>query len=149
MKLGIRKISIKKSLKARTTGKIKRSIKSSINPAYGKKGMGLINNPKKAVYNKIYNKTTIGINDIVSSNKSDNNKNTFYNVIDMNTVNISGKRYTKKNIKCFKNLFLIFTILSFLLVVTIPIGILTYLLYRKYKKIYNEMKDFEEEYNHF
>lgn len=65
MKIGFRKPSIKKSIKARTTGKIKRKIKKSINPLYGKKGMGLINNPKKAVYNKVYNKTTFGIKDIL------------------------------------------------------------------------------------
>ena len=52
MKVGVRKPSIKKSIKARTTGRVKRSIKKSVNPLYGKKGMGLINNPKKAVYNK-------------------------------------------------------------------------------------------------
>ena len=43
MKMGMRKPSIKKSIKARTTGKVKRSIKRSVNPLYGKKGMGLIN----------------------------------------------------------------------------------------------------------
>lgn len=56
MKLGIRKPNIKKSIKARTTGKVKRMAKKAINPLYGKKGMGYINNPKKAIYNKIYNK---------------------------------------------------------------------------------------------
>lgn len=61
MKIGIRKPSLKKSFKARTTGRVKRSIKRSINPLYGKKGMGYINNPKKAVYNKVYNKTTISV----------------------------------------------------------------------------------------
>ena len=66
MKVGIRKPSIKRSIKARTTGKLKRKVKSSINPLYGKKGTGLINNPKKAVYNKVYNKTTIGINEIAN-----------------------------------------------------------------------------------
>ena len=59
MKFGYRKPSIKKSIKARTTGKIKRKAKKAINPLYGKKGMGFVNNPKKAVYNKIYNKTTV------------------------------------------------------------------------------------------
>ena len=38
MKIGLKKPSIKKSLRARTTGIIKRSIKNSINPLYGKKG---------------------------------------------------------------------------------------------------------------
>ena len=37
MKVAIRKPSIKKSIKARTTGKAKRAIKSSINPMYEKK----------------------------------------------------------------------------------------------------------------
>lgn len=41
MKIGLRKPSIKKSLKARTTGKLKRSIKSSVNPLYGKKEWAL------------------------------------------------------------------------------------------------------------
>ena len=59
MKFGIRKPNIKKSIKARTTGRLKRTVKSTVNPLYGKKGMGYINNPKKAVYNKIYNKTSI------------------------------------------------------------------------------------------
>lgn len=61
MKIGIRKPSLKKMVKARTTGKVKRSLKSSINPVYGKKGMGYINKPEKAVYNKVYNKTTISL----------------------------------------------------------------------------------------
>lgn len=58
MKVGMRTPDINKSIKARTTGKLKRSAKKTINPLYGKKGMGYINNPKKAVYNKIYSKTT-------------------------------------------------------------------------------------------
>ncbi len=59
MKFGVRKPNLKTSFKARTTGRVKRTIKRTINPLYGKKGMGWINNPKKAVYNKIYRKTTI------------------------------------------------------------------------------------------
>ncbi|MGL5646748.1 MAG: hypothetical protein ACRDDY_02760 [Clostridium sp.] len=65
MKIGIRKPSIKKSIKARTTGRIKRKVKSSINPLYSKKGMGFVNNPKKAVYNKVYNKTSIGLWELI------------------------------------------------------------------------------------
>lgn len=37
MKIGLRKPSIKRSIKARTTGKLKRKIKSSIDPTYGKR----------------------------------------------------------------------------------------------------------------
>ncbi|HII4507133.1 hypothetical protein ACV3K4_08780 [Clostridium perfringens] len=60
MKFGVRTPNLKKSFKARTTGRAKRAIKRSINPVHGKKGMGWINNPKKAAYNKVYNKTTVG-----------------------------------------------------------------------------------------
>lgn len=65
MKVGVRKPSLKKSLKARTTGKAKRAIKSSINPLYGKKGMGWINDPKKAAYNKVYNKTSFSLFNLI------------------------------------------------------------------------------------
>lgn len=61
LKIGLRKPSLKKSLKARTTGKWKRKAKRTINPFYGKKGMGWIRNPKKAMYNKLYNKTSFDI----------------------------------------------------------------------------------------
>ena len=64
MKVGIRKPSIKKSISARTTGKAKRAIKKALIPGYGKKGTGWIKNPKKAAYNKIYNKTTFGLKDL-------------------------------------------------------------------------------------
>lgn len=60
MKYGIRKPSIKKSISARTTGKAKRKIKKAVIPGYGKKGTGYIKNPKKAAYNKVYNKTSTG-----------------------------------------------------------------------------------------
>ena len=72
MKIGARKPSIKKRVTARTTGKIVRNAKRSVNPLYGKKGMGYVNNPKKAVYNKVYNKTTFGVDDIFSSSNSTN-----------------------------------------------------------------------------
>ena len=56
MKFGMRKPSLKKSIKARTTGKLKRKIKKSIIPGYGKKGIGFIKSPKKSIENKIYKK---------------------------------------------------------------------------------------------
>lgn len=58
MKFGPRKPSFKKSIKARTTGQLKRKVKRSINPYYGKKGMGWVRDPKRAMYNKVYHKTT-------------------------------------------------------------------------------------------
>ena len=64
MKLGMRKPSIKRSIKAATTGRAKRAVKRAVNPLYGKKGVGLITDPKKAIYNKVYKKTTFGLRDI-------------------------------------------------------------------------------------
>lgn len=64
MKIGMRTPSFKKSFKTMTTGRTKRSIKKVINPLYGKKGMGLITNPKKSIYNKVYKKTTFSIFDL-------------------------------------------------------------------------------------
>ncbi|HFC9286544.1 hypothetical protein [Clostridium perfringens] len=66
MKFGARKPSIKKSIKARTTGRMKRQIKKSINPLYGKKGIGIVNNPKKSLYNKVYNKSSFSIFEIIT-----------------------------------------------------------------------------------
>ena len=74
MKFGVRKPSIKKSISARTTGKLKRQVKRAVNPLYGKKGMGYVNDPQKAIYNKVYNKTTLGTKDILKSNTSSSSK---------------------------------------------------------------------------
>ena len=64
MKFGMRTPSLKRSISARTTGQLKRSVKRAIIPGYGKKGMGWIKNPKKALYNKVYHKTTLSIFDL-------------------------------------------------------------------------------------
>ncbi|MDT2584153.1 hypothetical protein P7D17_08580 [Lactococcus petauri] len=64
MKFGMRKPSIKKSFKARTTGKAKRQVKKALVPGYGQMGMGFVKNPKKAVYNKVYKKTTFSLWDL-------------------------------------------------------------------------------------
>lgn len=61
MKIGIRTPNLKKRFKARTTGKLKRMVKKSVNPLYGKKGMGFVKNPKKSIYNHVYRKTTIDL----------------------------------------------------------------------------------------
>ncbi|OAV82325.1 hypothetical protein BA718_01975 [Streptococcus gallolyticus subsp. gallolyticus] len=68
MKVGPRKPSFKRSVKARTTGKVKNQARSAINPVYSKKGMGWVNNPKKAAYNKVYNKTTFSVFDLIDEN---------------------------------------------------------------------------------
>ena len=64
MKIGMRKPSIKKSIKARTTGKAKRAIKKAVVPGYGKKWTGIIKDPEKAIYNKVYEKTSFSLFDL-------------------------------------------------------------------------------------
>lgn len=53
MKFGIRKPSLKKSFSARTSSLFTRTIKRALIPGYGKKGIGWLTNPKKALYNRI------------------------------------------------------------------------------------------------
>lgn len=64
MKFGMRKPSITKSLKARTTTKYKRKVKKALIPGYGNKGMGWAKNPKKAAYNKVYKKASFSLWDL-------------------------------------------------------------------------------------
>ena len=71
MKVGVRKPSIKKSVKARTTGRVKRSAKRSVNPVYGKKGAGFAKNPSRSAKNAVYHRTTIGVGDILDDMSSE------------------------------------------------------------------------------
>ncbi len=116
MKFGVRKPSIKRSISARTTGKIKRSVKKAVNPLYGKQGMGYINDPKKAVYNKVYNKTTVGVKDIINTPTSNHSSKNAGN------TNISATPTTNNQHGCFR------TVLAVLLIIigvfTIPVGLI-------------------------
>ncbi|MBQ7950641.1 MAG: hypothetical protein IJ278_02840 [Clostridia bacterium] len=64
MKFGLRTPSLKRSLKARTTGRAKKAVKKALLPGYGRKGAGWVKNPKKAAYNKVYKKTSFSIWDL-------------------------------------------------------------------------------------
>ncbi|MDQ0169196.1 hypothetical protein J2T19_000633 [Paenibacillus tundrae] len=62
MKIGLRKSSLKKRLSART------SIKRQIVHRSGLKmprGYGWLRNPKRALYNKVYNKTTFSLTSLI------------------------------------------------------------------------------------
>lgn len=65
MKLGFRTPSLTKSLRARTTGRAKRAIKRKVIPGYGRKGMGWLRDPKRAAYNAVYRRTTVGLGDVL------------------------------------------------------------------------------------
>lgn len=58
MKVGMRTPSPTRSVKAKTTGRLKRAVNKSVNPVYGHKGIGYIKDPERAVKNRIYHKVT-------------------------------------------------------------------------------------------
>ena len=64
MKVGFRSPNIGKSIKARTTGRANRALKRSMDPLYGKKGIGFVIDPERSVKNAVYKRTTIGASDI-------------------------------------------------------------------------------------
>jgi phage protein len=116
MKIGMRKPSLTRSLKARTTSKWKRQAKKAIIPGYGKKGMGWVKNPKKAMYNKVYHKTTFGLSDLFKSSKKrmKNNKQPLqYD---------SSRQHTSNKNKRGSFIFLIVSLI--LLFIVPPLGVL-------------------------
>ena len=66
MKFGFRVPSLKKRIAARTS--VKRFARHSLG-LKAPRGFGFFTNPKKAVYNRIYNKTTFGLKDIGKKKK--------------------------------------------------------------------------------
>lgn len=62
MKFGIRKPSIKKMISARTSPK--RIIRHNLG-LKAPRGYGWLTNPKKAIYNRVYNRTSFNIFDIL------------------------------------------------------------------------------------
>ncbi|MBS6072867.1 MAG: hypothetical protein KH937_09450 [Actinomyces urogenitalis] len=64
MKLGMRRPSLTRSIKARTTGRAKRAVKKAVIPGYGRKGMGYVKDPKRAVRNAVYRRSTFSWRDL-------------------------------------------------------------------------------------
>jgi hypothetical protein len=58
MKFGIRKPSIRKSIAARTS--LKRVVRQSLG-LKAPRGYGWLTNPKKAAYNRVYNRTSVSL----------------------------------------------------------------------------------------
>jgi len=69
MKYRMRTPNMKQSNKAKTSRRVKRAIKSAINPLYGKKGTGLIHDAKRTAYNRIYKKATFSFWDFFKKGK--------------------------------------------------------------------------------
>lgn len=62
MKIGMRKPSLKKSISARTSPK--RFLRHSLG-IKAPRGWGWLTNPKKAAYNRVYNRTTFSLFDLL------------------------------------------------------------------------------------
>lgn len=76
MKYGFRTPSFSRSLSAATKGAAKRALMREIIPNYGKKGMGWAN-PKKALYNRVYNMTTENLIDLFTNKSHDQHTQSF------------------------------------------------------------------------
>lgn len=107
MKIGVRTPSLKKSFKARTTGRINRTLKKSVNPLYGKKGMGYIKNPEKAIYNKVYHKVTV---DPLKPLKNGSRNNTKRTAPEPELVGYSFYRIETKEYICNKVIYILLAV---------------------------------------
>ncbi len=64
MKFGLRKPSLRKSIAARTS--LKRVVKNSLG-LKAPRGMGWLTNPRKAAYNRVYNRTTFSLSGVIGA----------------------------------------------------------------------------------
>lgn len=149
MKYGVRKPNVKKSIKARTTGKVKRQVKKAVNPLYGKKGMGIVNDPKKAAYNAVYSRTTVGVSDVLKSTSSGNgHASASYDVPAPVKKDYSDRTYNVCGI-ILVVLAVVLVLLGLLLLLAVPVGGVTAILLgvgcfaigRKYRKIVKERSE--------
>lgn len=107
MKIGVRTPSLKKSFKARTTGRINRTLRKSVNPLYGKKGMGYIKNPEKAIYNKVYHKVTV---DPLKPLKKGSRNNTKRTAPESELVGYSFYKIETKEYNCNKIIYILLAV---------------------------------------
>lgn len=148
MKYGVRKPNVKKSIKARTTGKVKRQVKKAVNPFYGKNGMGIVNDPKKAAYNAVYNRTTVGVSDIAKGLTAANG-----NPAASSSTNAPQKKEYSTNTYSFCGILMIvlgvfLALIGILLLFAVPVGgliaivsgVACVIIGRKYRKIAKERR---------
>ena len=107
MKIGVRTPSLKKSFKARTTGRLNRTLKKSVNPLYGKKGMGYIKNPEKAIYNKVYHKVTV---DPLKPLKNGSRNSTKQTAPEAELVGYSSYKIETKEYSCNKIMYILLAV---------------------------------------
>ena len=89
MRFGMRKPSVKRMIKARTTGRAKRAVKKAVIPGYGRRGMGFVKNPKRSVKGAIYRRTTFSVWDLFR----EQNLPPVYCMYNVSTVIQGGEHY--------------------------------------------------------
>lgn len=65
VRFGIRRPRPLSSLRARTTGRVERSIKRALVPGYGRPGTGWVRDPRRAARSTVHRRTTIGVGDLL------------------------------------------------------------------------------------
>lgn len=99
MKFGIRTPSLKRRISARTS--LKRVVRHRVGLKMPR-GTGMLTNPKKALYNKVYNKTSISVDRLAKKANSKTKKKTTsyeWNTGNFKTRNEMLKKAKEKNIK--------------------------------------------------
>ena len=137
MKIGLRTPSLKKSISARTSGRLTRSVKKLFIPFYGKKGTGLIKNPKKALYNKVYHKTTFGVSDTLRVKSPAKKK-----AASKTTIQSSKKAMPQKDVQSVKDKGRKNTLIGAAVVGSIVIGTVIYANSPKYSLTIDDQQEF-------
>jgi len=85
MKIGLRDFSLNKRISSRTS--VKRIIRSKVRV---KKGFGIFTDPKKAIYNKVYKKTSFSIESVFKKRRSSVDKSKNQGISKLEKAHIRG-----------------------------------------------------------
>lgn len=88
MRFGVRIPSLKKRIAARTS--LKRVVRHSMGLKMPR-GTGMFTNPKRAMYNKIYNRTSVSIGSLAHSHRSNNSRKASLTQDNWNTGNFKSR----------------------------------------------------------
>ena len=113
---------------------------------FSEKGMGIVNDPKKAAYNAVYNRTTVGVSDLVKEAASTTQKS----AANVPHAVPQKKEYSDRMYNVCGTLMIvlgvILALLGLLLLLAVPVGgivavavgVICVIIGRKYRKIVKE-----------
>ncbi len=97
--------------------------------------------------NHSFENIDVFIPNVTSTNKQEEKSKSSYQIIDNNTVKMSNKTFNQKQLKTYSLIFLIVSIMFFLLgILVLPSIIFGFIMlypHFLYKKIYKEMKEYK------